>query len=421
MRFGVLGPMQVLAGDAGESGTVLATRLRVLLAVLLWRANQAVPADELAELVWDGAPPTGAPEAVRALVMRLRRRLDPRAAARIVTRAPGYAIEVSGDELDASRFETLTRQAGAAVRAGQQAQGARTAAEALGLWRGAALADIPSQLLRDQWVTHLDQLHVQALDWRVEGDLDDGRHEQLVPELRDLTARHPLREHFHSQLMLALYRCGRPAEALEAYQRAPRGLGAELGVEPGPHLQRLHQRILEGAPELAVQPPASDAAPLASVPVTDPVSSPAPAPRQLPGAVAQFTGRAAELTRLSELLDQVGGRAQGTVVISAIGGTAGVGKTALAVYWAHQVADRFPDGQLYVNLRGYDPDQGVPAADVLAGFLRALGVPGSDVPPGTDDRAARYRSLVSGRRMLVLLDNAGSVEQVRPLLPGTPA
>ena len=331
MRFGVLGPMQVLAGDAGESGTVLATRLRVLLAVLLWRANQSVPADELAELVWDGAPPTGAPEAVRALVMRLRRRLDPRAAARIVTRAPGYAIEVSGDELDASRFETLTRQAGAAVRAGQQAQGARTAAEALGLWRGAALADIPSQLLRDQWVPHLDQLHVQALDWRVEGDLDDGRHEQLVPELRDLTARHPLREHFHSQLMLALYRCGRPAEALEAYQRARRVLVDELGIEPGPHLQRLHQRILEGAPELAEQPPASDAAPLASVPVTDPVSSPTPAPRQLPGAVAQFTGRSAELTRLSELLDQVGGHAQGTVVISAIGGTAGVGKTALAV------------------------------------------------------------------------------------------
>ena len=170
-----------------------------------------------------------------------------------------------------------------------------------------------------------------------------------------------------------------------------------------------------------MQPPASDAAPLASVPVTDPVSSPAPAPRQLPGAVAQFTGRSAELTRLSELLDQVGGHAPGTVVISAIGGTAGVGKTALAVHWAHQVADRFPDGQLYVNLRGYDPDQVVPAADVLAGFLRALGVPGSDVPPGTDDRAARYRSLVSGRRMLVVLDNAGSVEQVRPLLPGTPA
>ena len=158
------------------------------------------------------------------------------------------------------------------------------------MWRGAPLADIPSQLLRDQWVPHLDQLHVQALDWRVEGDLDDGRHEQLVPELRDLTARHPLREHFHAQLMLALYRCGRQAEALEAYQRARRVLVDELGIEPGPSCAPAPADP-GGAPELAVQPPASDAAPAGTVPVTDPVSSPAPAPRQLPGAVAQFTGR----------------------------------------------------------------------------------------------------------------------------------
>jgi len=424
LRFGVLGPLQVTAGDSGESGTALATRLRVLLAVLLWRANQSVPADELAELVWNGAPPPGAPEAVRALVMRLRRRLDPLAAARILTRAPGYAIEISGDELDASRFETLTRQAGAAVRAGQQARAARTAAEALGLWRGTPLADVPSQLLRDQWVPYLEQLYMQALDWRIEGDLHEGHHEQLIPELRDLTARHPLREHFHSQLMLALYRCGRQAEALEVYQRARRMLVDELGIEPGPNLQLLHRRMLEGAPELAMPSAATDAAPLTPVPATGPASStassPARVPRQLPGAVAQFTGRSAELTRLSELLDQAGDQAHGTVVISAIGGTAGVGKTALAVYWAHQVADRFPDGQLYVNLRGYDPDQMVPAADVLAAFLRTLGVPGSDVPLDTDDRAAWYRSLVSGRRMLVMLDNAGSVDQVRPLLPGAP-
>ena len=176
--------------------------------------------DELAELVWDGAPPRRAPDATRALVMRLRRQLDKRAAARIVTHAPGYAIEVSGDELDAAQFETLTREAGAAVRAGQWAQAARTASQALGLWRGTPLADIPSQLLRDRWVPHLDQLHVQALEWRIEADLHEGRHEQLIPELRDLTARHPLRERFHGQLMLALYRCGRQAEALAAYQPA---------------------------------------------------------------------------------------------------------------------------------------------------------------------------------------------------------
>jgi DNA-binding SARP family transcriptional activator/tetratricopeptide (TPR) repeat protein len=411
MWLGVLGPLQVTAGDSGEPRTISATRLRVLLAVLLWRANQPVPADELAELVWDGEPPAGAREAVRALVMRLRRRLDPRAAARIVTRAPGYAIEISADELDASAFETLTRRAAAAVRAGQWAQAAPAATEALGLWRGTPLADIPSELLRDQWVPLLDQLHEQALDWRIEGDLHSGRHEQLIPELRGLTARHPLRERFHSQLMLALYRCGHQAEALAAYQCARDVLVTELGVEPGPGLRDLHQQILCADPALAVTGPGRPAG-------AQPRLTP---PRELPAAVPGFTGRAAELEALSRLLDRAGDQAPGTVLISAIGGTAGVGKTALAVHWGHQVAGRFPDGQLYVNLRGYGPDQPMTAADALAAFLRSLGVRGPDIPPDLEDRAARYRSLVAGRRMLVMLDNVGSMEQVRPLLPGTPA
>jgi DNA-binding SARP family transcriptional activator/tetratricopeptide (TPR) repeat protein len=411
MRFGVLGSLQVTAGDCGEPDGVLATRLRVLLAVLLWRANQPVPAGELAELVWDGVPPAGAPEAVRALVMRLRRRLDPRAAARIVTRAHGYAIEISGDELDASQFETLTRKAGAAVRAGQWAQAARTATDALGLWRGIPLADIPSQLLRDQWVPHLDQLHVQALNWRIEGDLHDGRHEQIVPELRDLAARYPLREHFHSQLMLALYRCGRQAEALAAYQHARDVLVTELGVEPGPGLRDLHQRMLSADPALAVTGPAFPAE-------AEPQQG---TPRELPAAVPGFTGRSAELEALSRLLGRPGEQIPGTVVISAIGGTAGVGKTALALHWAHQVAHRFGDGQLYVNLRGHDQDQPVTTADALARFLRALGVPGDDIPPAEDERATRYRSRLAGKHMLIVLDNARSAGQVRPLLPGTPS
>jgi DNA-binding SARP family transcriptional activator len=256
MQFGVLGPLQVIAGDPDEPTAVLAARLRALLAVLLWRANQPVPADELAELVWDGTPPSGAPEATRALVMRLRRRLDTRAAARIVTRAPGYLIEVSGEELDTSRFGTLTREAGTAVRARQWPQAGQAAAQALGLWRGTPLADIPSQLLRDSWVPHLEQLHVQALEWRIEADLHQGSHQQLIPELRDLTARHPLREHFHGQLMLALYRCGRQAEALDAYQHARDILAAELGVGPGPALRNLHQQILSADPALAITEPA---------------------------------------------------------------------------------------------------------------------------------------------------------------------
>ena len=407
MRFGVLGPLQVIAGESTEPGATLAPRLRTLLAVLLWRANQPLPVDELAELVWDGAPPGGAADATRALVMRLRRGLDPRAAARIVTRAPGYAIEISGGELDSSLFEALTQEAGAAVRAGQWAQAARTAAEALGLWRGTPLTDVPSQLLRDQWVRHLDQLHVQALDWRIEGDMHEGRDQQLIPELQELTSRHPLREHFHGQLMLALVRSGRQAEALAAYQRARDVLAGELGVEPGPALRDLHERILSGDAALTVVPPEAE-------PARD-------MPRELPPGVPGFTGRQAELKALTRLVDRPREQTMQAVVISAIGGTAGVGKTALAVHWAHQMAARFADGQLYVNLRGYDPGQPVPAADALAGFLRSLGVPGPDIPPEADQRAARYRSLLAGQQMLILLDNAGSADQVRPLLPGSPA
>jgi DNA-binding SARP family transcriptional activator/Tfp pilus assembly protein PilF len=387
--------------------------LRVLLAVLLWRANQPVPADELAELVWDGAPPAGAPDAIRALVMRLRRRLDPQAAVRVMTRAPGYAIEITADELDASRFEALTCQAGAAVRAGQWTQASRTAAEALGLWRGTPLADVPSQMLRDQWVPRLEQLRVQALDWRIEGDLHDGRHGQLIPELRDLTARHPLRENLHFQLMLALYRCGRQAEALAEYQRARDVLVSELGIEPGPALRDLHQRILSADPTLIVTELRSPAAAEGE--------SKSAVPRELPAAVPGFTGRSAELKELSRLLERRGGQVRETVVISAIGGTGGVGKTALAVHWAYQVAGRFPDGQLYVNLRGYDPGHPLPPADALAGFLRSLGVRGHEIPPEADQRAARYRTLLADKQMLIVLDNARSADQVRPLLPGTPS
>jgi DNA-binding SARP family transcriptional activator len=230
-----------------------------LLAVLLWRANQPVPTGELAELVWDGAPPRGAPEAIRALFTRLRRRLGTRAAARIVTRAPGYAIEVSGGELDASVFETLALRAGAAVRVGQWAQAARTGSEAMRLWRGTPLADVPSQLLRDQWVPRLEQLHVQALEWRIEANLQNGLHEELIPELRSLATDYPLRERFHAQLILALARACRRAEALAAYRHARRVLVDELGIEPGPELRDLHERILAANHEFLVPPQANGA------------------------------------------------------------------------------------------------------------------------------------------------------------------
>jgi tetratricopeptide (TPR) repeat protein len=316
-------------------------------------------------------------------------------------------------------FEAACADAGAARRAARWPE-ASAAAAALGLWRGTPLLDVRSQVLRDRFVPRLEQLRLQALEDHAEAELRLGRQDRLIPQLRDLAARHPMRERFGAQLMEALARAGRQAEALEAYRQTRRVLVDELGIEPGPRLQLLHQQILAGDHALAAPLAGHEATPRAPAPVTDSASSPSRVPRELPGTAAHFTGREGELAVLTRLLDRGGDQAPGTVVISAIGGTAGVGKTALAVHWAQQVADRFPGGQLYVNLRGYDPDQLVPPTDALAGFLRALGVPGPDIPPEPDERAARYRSLLAGQRMLVMLDNAGSVEQVRLLLPGTP-
>jgi tetratricopeptide (TPR) repeat protein len=295
-----------------------------------------------------------------------------------------------------------------AVRAGDWARAWEMLTEALELWRGEPLADIPCDRFRRDEVPGLEELRLQALEWRMEAGLELGRHGELAPELRPLAGQYPLRERFAAQLMLALVRCGRQAEALEAYQRARGSVVEQLGTEPGAELRELHQRVLTADPTLAA-PPAR------------PTASQVVRPQELPASVAGFLGREEELAALSGLLDWSAERTPPAIVISAIGGTAGVGKTTLAVQWAHRVAERFPDGQLYVNLRGYDPDQPMSAGDALAGFLRALGVGSQDIPAEEDERAARYRSLLAGRRMLVVLDNARSEEQVRPLLPGSPS
>ncbi len=407
MRFGILGPLLVHDGDADRA--VPSARQRVLLAALLVRAGRAVPADELAELVWDGSPPAGAATTLRTHVLRLRQALGPSAGSRVVTRYRGYLAVASDEELDLLHFVRLCRQGGAAVRVGAWADASATLTSALELWRGAPLADIPGRQLCQEEIPRLEQLRLQALEWRADARLRLGCHDELVPELEALTAGNPLRERFHAQLMLALHRSGRRAEALAAYQHARRVLVDELGAEPGAELRELHRGILADDRVLSVRQPADAAA------GPDPVM-----PRQLPAPVGSFTGRESELAALTQLAP-ARGPVPAAMVISVIAGTAGVGKTALAVSWAHRVASRFPDGQLYVNLRGYDTGQPVAAADALAGFLRALGVPGRDIPAGMDERASTYRSLLAGRRMLVLLDNADSEQRVRPLLPGSPA
>jgi DNA-binding SARP family transcriptional activator/tetratricopeptide (TPR) repeat protein len=408
MWLAVLGPLLVHDGETPVD--VPRGRQRVLLAALMLHAGSPVAAGALAEVVWDGSPPSGAAVTLRSHVLRLRRVLGPRAGARLVTRQPGYLLQAGQDEVDVLRFRGLCRDGGTALREGDWDRADGFLGEALALWRGPPLTDVPSELLREE-APGLEELRLQAEEWRTDAALHLGRHDQLVTGLQFLTAQHPLRERFHAQLMLALYRCGRQAEALAAYQHARHVLIQEVGAEPGPQLQQLHQQVLSADPALTEPEPA--------LPTTG--ACRAVVPRELPPGATHFTGRTHELACLTELLDRPHQHAPGTVVISAIGGTAGVGKTALAVCWGHQVMDRFPDGQLYVDLRGYDPARPVSPADALARFLRSLGVLGQDIPAETDERAARYRSLVAGRRMLIVLDNAGSAEQVRPLLPGVPA
>ena len=427
MDFGLLGPLSVR--DGARQVAVSAPRQRVLLAALLLDADRVVSVDSLAETLWDGRPPAGARSALHSAIQRLRSTLGPSSSTVIATRPPGYLIQLGDGELDVRQFDVLTARGRAAAQAGAWARAADLLREALGLWRGEALADVPSALLREREVPHLEDQWLQALGSRIDADLQLGRHGEVVAELRQLVAAHPLAEHFHAQLMLGLYRSGRQADALAAYAGVRRLLARELGVDPGPELQALHQRILVADPGLLLAdglPPGP--APVATGPAPAAGSSGAPAqasagepllPRQLPAAVRHFAGRADALKALAELAAEAGaGRA---VVISAIHGTAGVGKTTLAVHFAHQVAGNFPDGQLYVNLRGFDPaGPPMPTGEAIRLLLAGLAVPAAQIPGGLEAQVGLYRSLLAGRRLLVLLDNARDADQVRPLLPASP-
>ena len=300
MWFAILGPLLVHDGEAQVS--VPKGRQRVLLAALVLQAGNPVPADGLADVVWDGAPPSGAVVTLRSHVLRLRRGLGPRAGARLVTRHPGYLLQAAEDEVDVLRFRGLCRDGVAALRAEAWARAEALLREALDLWRGAALADVPSELLLREEAPGLEELRLQAEEWRADAALHLGRHDELVAGLQALAARHPLRERFHAQLMLAFYRCGRRAEALAAYQHARQVLIDELGAEPGSELRRLHQQVLSADPALAAPEPAPRAR--------------AAVPRQLPMAGAALHRPVRRLPALTRMLDESGAHTPGTVVIS---------------------------------------------------------------------------------------------------------
>ncbi|MGZ2356870.1 tetratricopeptide repeat protein [Streptomyces sp. 372A] len=411
MRFRILGPLEIFDGNHWRG--ISAAKPRALLAALLVRRGTPVPTDRLATELWGEREPRAAANLIQQYVLRLRRELGDPHARLIVTRSPGYQVVPDGaDDLDATAFARLGETGRAALAAGEAEQAAALLAEALALWRGPALADVPAGPVVEAEAARLDEQRLDVLHARVEADLACGRHTELVPELRQSVRAHPLREGLWEQLMLALYRSGRQAEALEAYREVHRLLADELSVEPSAPLRELQLRMLRGDPGLATPAPG----PRQPKGPARLGRAPAP-PRQLPAAVRGFAGRRAELRMLD---GAPGDAATGTgPVVRAITGTAGAGKTALALHWAHRAAPDYPDGQLYVNLRGFDSAAGpVPPGEAIRGFLEALSVPPERIPDPLEARAALLRSETADRRLLFVLDNATDAAQVRPLLPG---
>jgi DNA-binding SARP family transcriptional activator/Tfp pilus assembly protein PilF len=418
MLFRVLGPLEVRTRE-GWSG-IGAPKWRALLGALLVRPGQIVPTGRLIDELWGDDAPPGARKLVSGYVLRLRRMIGDPDGRVLMTRSPGYQLLAAHSDLDARRFEDLLAAGRNALAQDDARQAADLLAGALALWRGPAFADVPPGPLVTSESDRLEELRLTALELRIEADLAGGRDPEVVAELRRLTAEHPLRERLWGALMRALQRSGRPAEALEVYAQVREVIAEQLGADPGPDLQQLHQRILAGDRAPGGQLPPGEGPAEMREPAADVHAQPG-VPRQLPAGVRHFVGRAEEMERLSGLLGEPSG-AGGAVVISAIGGTAGIGKTALAVHWAHQHAGKFPDGQLYVNLRGFDPSgRPTSAAAAVRGFLGALAVPPASVPDDLDAQVALYRSLLADRRMLIVLDNARDADQVRILLPGTPS
>jgi DNA-binding SARP family transcriptional activator/DNA-binding XRE family transcriptional regulator len=420
----VLGPVAVsldgMPVPMGRAGR------RVVLGLLALSADSVVDRETLIDVLWPDDPPANAVNLVQAHVSRLRRLLAPGHAPAdrdelLVSSGTGYRLQAGPGQLDLLDFQQLTADAQAACWRGDEEGACGLYRQALGLWRGEPLSDV--ELLRGHpAVAGLSRRWAEVVLEYAQVACGAGWHEQVLGSLRELAGREPLNEQAHAQLMIALAGCGQQAEALAVYQDLCGRLAEELGIVPGLDLAAAHQRVLcQDIPSLRADQAAVTVA-TADASAAPPASAAAASagrlvvPRQLPAAPECFVGRAAQLSALDSLLEATAG----TVTISAIGGTAGVGKTALALHWAHRAAARFPDGQLYVNLRGYDPSSApVAPAQVLDWFLGALGAAAEGRPASLEARTGLYRSLVAGKRLLIVLDNARDTSQVRPLLPGS--
>jgi DNA-binding SARP family transcriptional activator/tetratricopeptide (TPR) repeat protein len=418
----VLGPVRLRAGDGWR--VPASPQQRLVLGLMALRIGQVVPVAELVDAIWEAEPPRSARASLQALMTRLRQLLKPLPGAALTRCGDGYLLEFDHDLVDAERSRSLGR----AARAADGAAAIPLFDAALALWNGPALADAPDTE-RVMAIRHgLAEERLSMLQDRLACMLACGREREAAAELPAALARHPLNERLAGMLMATLSRSGQRAEALGVFRHLRGRLVAELGVEPGAELQLLHRRILAGddqpvpggqrpAAANGQQPAPADGQQHGNGAPALPVR-PWLVPRQLPASPAQFIDRAAELGRLDELIGKAT-EPGGETAVRAIVGSPGIGKSALATVWAHRAAGHFPDGQLYVNLKGFAPAaRPVTPEQAIRGFLQALGVPSAEIPESLDAQSALYRSVLAGKRVLVLLDNARDADQVRALLPG---
>ena len=445
MRFRILGPLEVQV-DGSWSG-INAPKWRTVLAVLLLQPGQVVSTDRLITEVWPDETPARATNLISVYVHKLRRLIGDPDGKVLTTRAPGYQLLVDGEDIDAGQFARLAAAGRRALSDGDFEQASAVLGAALDLWQGSsrALTDVPPSALVSAEATGLEESRVEAVQLHIQADLGCGRHAQVVSQLHRLLADYPLREELWALLMRALYSSGRQAEALEAYAQAREVIADELGVDPSAELQQLYERILRAGPTspsasstpvpadspfatpvipAPVEPvPAGQGARPPPEPVPQPTAAgaglPLPLVAQLPADITDFTGRDEQVQDLRDLL---GGPRRvdspGAVIVAAVIGAGGLGKTTLAVHAAHLLRRQFPDGQLYANMLGAAAHPATPG-DVLARFLRDLGLDPASMPASEEERAAHYRSRLTDRKVLVVLDDAHDAAQVRPLLPGS--